>query len=269
MIFDHQRPCLKTAGALMFFCGLFFGSVALAQVPFGTPPSDDLIQPIDAAKTETASAPVGSPPSETPPAADVKMVPAKEALSYFKTYLVLQRQNALLEKLLEREEMSLRTAESYGKIGFPYEPSKPALSLCREVPANMACATAYPDLYAGFMPAPSEPVMPNIPMPEKSAVISAPDAGLPQDIDQLSPDAAIKELMWTDITCLQSICRAVITPDPGNAKARYAVNVGDQLPPGGVVQSISSNGVTIAHGKDMITLLPAPTRPFGLGQKTF
>jgi hypothetical protein len=177
---------------------------------------------------------------------------------YLETTLSLQQQIALLDKLLARERSIAEIVLNYKRMGITYDPPRPELSLCKQVPDNMSCAVAYPEQYAGFLPEP--PLPPEITFQPAEVDLNS----LPQAVTELSPELAIKELLWTEITCLKSVCRAVITPNIADGGARYAIKVGDVLPPGGVVESISANGIIISSGSTLITLLPAPTKVFGL-----
>lgn len=242
MINFHQHPAFTRAGVLMFlyFCGL---SPLWAQMP-----TDPFQATADAAPVDTA--PQKSPVANTP-----------GGNRYLNTFLALQRQNVLLTKLLAREKSLVDMVGNYKRIGITYDPPKPDLTMCQELPLNLACAVGYPDQYGSFLPPP--PSLPAVPI--MPVIISSDD--LPKAVETLSPDAGLRDLLWTDITCLNTVCRAVITPDQNNAAARYSVKVGDSLPPGGTVQSISYGGVVINHKGETITLEPAPTRPFAMRGK--
>lgn len=249
-----QHPVFTRAGVLLFLYGLCLSPVwaQMPAAPFQAT-ADENRNTIAAAELEAEQ---NNPDADaTDKAAQAKLQPGNR---YLTTFLALQRQNVLLTKLLERERSIMDMVANYKRIGIEYEPPKPDLKTCQEIPLNLACAVAYPDRYGSFLPPPAPlPAVPIMPV-----AVSTDE--LPQAVELLSPDAGIKDLVWTDITCLNDNCRAVITPDPSDSSARYSVKVGDALPPGGVVQSISYLGVVILHGRETITLEPAPTRPFSM-----
>ncbi|HEY1096801.1 MAG TPA: hypothetical protein VGF14_06125 [Alphaproteobacteria bacterium] len=231
-----QRTLIVFCGALFFLCASF--AQAQAPAPFETTGGDPkTIQPVSGTEAEQ---PAGSD--------------SKNA--YLDTYLALQQQISILNKLLEREVSVSDMVRNYKQMGVVYDPPKPGLSMCRSVPQNLSCALAYPKIYASFLPPAPVPSAPIIP----AVVLS----DLPQPVTELSPETALKQLLWTDITCMGDICRAVITPDAENSGARYAIKVGDILPRGGVVESISAAGVFVSSGNKIISLDPAPLSPFAL-----
>jgi hypothetical protein len=65
-------------------------------------------------------------------------------------------------------------------------------------------------------------------------------------------------LYWTNVTCLQTDCSAVITPDPNDPRARYRVTTGEKLADGAVVSRISAEGVTLENNSKSVLLDPAP-----------
>lgn len=247
MTLTLQHPVFTRAGVLLFLYATCVTPVWAQQAP--------AIEPF----TATTQAAPSDEADQADVAAEIKAKSMPEQGNrYLNTFLMLQRQNVLLAKLLEREKSLKDMTASYKKIGIEYDAPKPDLSLCQELPANLACAVAYPDKYGSFLPPPAPlPAVPVMPV-----IVSTDE--LPQAVELLSPDAGIKDLMWTDITCLNDQCRAVITPDPSDAAARYSVKVGDVLPPGGTVQSITYMGVIIDHKGSSIPLQPAPTRPFAM-----
>jgi hypothetical protein len=171
---------------------------------------------------------------------------------YLDTYLKLQQQIALLNRFVERERSITDMTQNYKRIGLDFKPPKPELTLCRQLPDNLSCALAYPEKYADFLPPPASPSLASLSFEPVTV------SDIPQSISELSADFDIDHLLWTDITCLQAQCRAVITPNIENKGARYAIKVGDMLPQGGVVESITAQGVFISRGSKLITVNPAP-----------
>jgi hypothetical protein len=174
-----------------------------------------------------------------------------------KDILQLQYQMQLLKRLIERERVANNMVSAAIAIGTldPTVP-KPDRDLCTQVPANIACATAYDDLYPGYSVKPIEkPVIAAIP-PSLSNIASLP--GSMKDAANAAIDALGMKLFWTDVTCLQKKCSAIISPKPSDPAARYRVSVGEKLPDGSVVDAISASGVTLMRGKKAIKLEPAP-----------
>ena len=237
-----KRPRILLCGAFY----VFSAAHGLAQVPKVLPN----------AAPPAAIQPVNTPEAINKALAETGVANPSEANPYLSTYLALQKQIAVLTKLLERENAVTDMVQSYKSIGIGYEPPKPTLSVCKQIPKNLACAVAYPSRYADFLP----PPMPLPAVPVEPVDMS--ENELPQPAQEISPDIGLKDLVWTDITCLGQVCRAVITPDINDQGARYAVKVGDELPPGGVVESISTQGVFVSKGDHIVTLEPAPAASF-------
>lgn len=181
--------------------------------------------------------------------------------------LTIQDQNQLLKKLVEREKSVNDMIQAAVGIGILHPPvPAPDKALCSAVPANIPCAQAYASLYSDFS---------LTPVKQEVATAAATPAPLPEapsimentDIPALSaknlsalpePVLASAPIYWTDITCLGMKCSAVISPDPGNPKARYRIVTGEKLSDGSVVQSISAAGVTLNRDNKPVRLEPAP-----------
>lgn len=179
--------------------------------------------------------------------------------------LHLQNQNQILKQLILHEQAVNNIVTSSLSLGIQ-KPNIPApdSQSCRAIPANIPCAQAYKDMYDGFSvervtaatAAQTGPVLPPAASLLDNSDIPSLDAGSLPDIPaELFSNA---DLYWTDITCLGSQCSAVITPDPGNRKARYRVIPGEKLPDGSIIQSISASGVRLERNKKIISLDPAP-----------
>lgn len=256
-----QRTLLMICGALFFFtCIMSMQAMAQSNqvqlLPFSTDAqsqdsaSDKQPETVQARSQSRSQAQPVAPPL---PATEISENP------YLNTYLQLQQQIALLHRLLERERSITDMTQNYKRIGLDFNPPKPDMALCRQLPDNLACALAYPDHYADFLP-------PEAPLPPMTfAPVTVTD--IPQSISELSADFDIDHLLWTDITCLEMQCRAVITPNISNKGARYAIKVGDRLPQGGVVESITAQGVFVSRGNKLITLSPAPASPHSVAAR--
>lgn len=169
--------------------------------------------------------------------------------------LALQYQMQLLKRLIEREKAANNMIQAALNVGV----SGPAIplpdrALCEQVPANMPCADAYKGLYADYTAAPAKLTPLPAPIPQPSAN----PALLAEVKDDIVEQVMLSSFYWTDITCLQDRCSAVISPDPANPMSRYRVSVGEVLPDGGVISAITAAGVTMTRGEKQIHLDPAP-----------
>ena len=249
--FDQHAFVLNASVLIFCVCLSLTAQAEMPASPFATQ-SGETNTPIETTIQAQVAVPDPKTDDQTVKTVSVATNP------YLDTFITLQRQNVLLQQMVEREKSVTEMVQNYKKMGITYAPPKPDLKSCLELPNNLSCATAYPDRYADFLPPPAPlPSVPVIPV-----AISTDE--LPQAITKLAPDAGLRNLMWTDITCLQGACRAVITPDPTDPSARYSVKAGDVLPPGGTVEQVSPDGITIVNNKDTVHVPPAPTRPFSL-----
>lgn len=180
-----------------------------------------------------------------------------------RTILTLQNQNQLLKKLIERETSVNQMIEAAIAVGIssPFIPA-PDRRLCTDVPANIPCAKAYTNLYDDFSVTqrktaaqlPALPHAPSIMAETDIPDLSARDlSALPKELD------STMTIYWTDITCLGTRCSAVISPDPADLNARYRIMVGEKLPDGSIVRTISASGVTLERDNKPIHLNPAPS----------
>jgi len=180
-----------------------------------------------------------------------------------KALMKLQYQIQVLKRLIAHEKAAndiMKSAIDLGDINPA--PVPPSQSLCEEVPANIPCAQSFKDLYTGYSverkkpPEAAKPAAPPAPsLVAGSDVPALEAAALPENVEAL-PEGT--KVYWTDITCLGGTCTAVITPDPTDKKARYRVSVGEKLPDGSVISSISATGVTVKQNKKTVPLEPAP-----------
>ena len=181
-----------------------------------------------------------------------------------KDLIKLQYQLQVLKSLIDHETAVSKIVDSSIGLGL-MDPAIPVPdeTLCKQVPANIPCAQAYNGLYEGYSverkeaevavaaapPAPSLVAGSDIPSVEAAALPGAADASLL---------GAGDTIFWTDITCLSGTCTAVITPNPGDPKARYRVSSGEKLPDGSVIKTISAAGVSITRHDKTVQLDPAP-----------
>ena len=188
--------------------------------------------------------------------------PAKfgEKNEQLKSLLELQYQMQVLKRLIEREKSVNQMLESALAVGVtkPQIP-KPDRALCEQIPANIACAQAYKGIYPHYSVEPELAMMPvSPPALGIASTGSVPMIGANSLTPLPGPQANGSSLYWISVTCLQTECSAVITPDPADPRARYRVTTGEKLPDGTLVSDISANGVTLDSGSKVTRLDPAP-----------
>jgi hypothetical protein len=174
--------------------------------------------------------------------------------------LQLQQQIQLLKSLIERESAVNQMAEAALKINLndPVLPA-PARPICAELPANIPCAQAYPELYPDFDVASVTPVRYAPPVIE-SAVRTA----KPSKTEKAAPiETQPPPFVWLDIRCLKQKCTALIAEDINNSKTFQRVNEGQTI--GEMkITAISASGITVKYpdrsGDRSIRLNPAPRR---------
>ena len=185
-----------------------------------------------------------------------QQIPFGEDNQYLHDLLRLQTQIDLLSHLRNRQDSINAMAEHYSKIGVPFVPPAPSRSICQEIPPNVLCAEHYPDLYPGFMNKFQSSESQPLPRLDQLPIV--------QRIDEVeeSQKEELKEIsfVWTDISCMNGVCEAVIMPDIPDTVARYTIEQGDQLPSGETITGISSKGIEMlsSDGQSM-RLEPAPT----------
>lgn len=184
---------------------------------------------------------------------------------YYHTLLDLQRQLFLLRKLVEREKRNFDLTSDYQKIGLNFQPTAPSAQLCRQVPANLSCAEFYTQMYPNFPPVGGNTVgaLPDTPILASSVgTINENEFAFLPTISDVADTRDI--LNWLDITCLETKCSAVVTPDIADKSARYKVYVGDQLPNGDKIMSISAKGVMVSNAKGQKRRIDPAPKPSAL-----
>lgn len=196
---------------------------------------------------------------------------------FFSTLLTLQKQNAMIEKLIAREKEITTISDSYMDMGLDFAAPPPNRDLCEQIPPNKVCHFYYKGMYKDY-----NPVI--VPLPEIQNTVTIDDNGdvavvppsldIPKMLSEQTKDEKeqLKEsqFAWTNITCKQGECRAVVTPifvtldEDGvehkdiNEMYRYTIRVGEELPSGAVIKSISGSGVNVSHNGKETVMEPAP-----------
>lgn len=160
---------------------------------------------------------------------------------YLNDTLALQYQNILLQKMIMRQGTIARTEKSFMDVGVPFQQPAPPRGICEQIPVNIPCYKAYPDLYPGALPVVSEieegalnePDIDLSDIPPVNTVVSAP-APPP-------PSTDLGAYNWAEIMCAGGKCSAVVIIDD----VRRTVRAGDVIDDDVQIVSISSNGVEV------------------------
>jgi hypothetical protein len=163
--------------------------------------------------------------------------------------LDLQRQIQMISRLIERERTVNDMATAGKAIGMnDPQLSRPERTLCAQIPANILCAQAYPDLYSGYDVTP-EKVEP--PVIEQVMADALDEELIPV------PTPAEQQLFWLDITCLQNECSALLASDPNDRNSLARVRTG-QIYDGATIKAVTASGVTVERAGRTIRAKPAP-----------
>ncbi len=181
--------------------------------------------------------------------------------AYLNDTLRLQYQNILLEKMILRQGTIARTEKSFMDVGVPFNQPAPPRGICEQIPVNIPCYKAYPDLYPGAVP--------DVGQIEEGALDTAGlPAGLlndgvlasktpePKKPEKISAD--FSAYRWAEITCAGGRCSAVLSYNG----ARRGVKEGDTVGDGFKVARITSTGVDLSHSGETkpIEAALAPSR---------
>ncbi len=166
--------------------------------------------------------------------------------------LELQHQMHLLRQLVAREKQGNELLQAGKNVGIASPVlNKPDRDLCASLPANIPCAQAYHELYTGF-DVTSKP-------PTDTSENLLPRAMQSNNGKTKTVRAAATSplLYWLDITCLESVCSALVSPDPQDRKSYQRIISGETIA-GHVIESISASGVTARKNGKTIDIPPAP-----------
>lgn len=169
--------------------------------------------------------------------------------TYLNDILELQYQTTLLEKMIVRQGSISRLENAYINVGIPFEQPLPPKGICEQIPANVPCYSAYPDLYPEILPEVEEAGIPaDMGMAEPVTV----------NIEPPKPSKLESGYKWAEIMCRGGDCSAVVS----NGTSRRTVREGDDLNDNIVVTSITSKGVTVSRDglKEVLQSALAPSR---------
>lgn len=165
---------------------------------------------------------------------------------YMNDTLQLQYQITLLERMVQRQSNISRLEKTYLEMGVSYPQPAPPRGICEQIPANVPCFNAYPDLYDIALPDIGQLDTEAIEGPETGQAALAPVIAAPQTEEEVLP-----EYTWAEVSCSAGKCSAVITKQDQSTK-RETVRAGDVLGDGTEIVSISGRGVRARiDGKEM------------------
>lgn len=196
---------------------------------------------------------------------------------YLKTLIDLHHQIALIDTLIRWQQQVNEIKRSYSQMGVNYQTPKPPERICAQVPANIPCYRAFPDLYpdmadtlADFIPAslPAvEEVMQRAAGQAEMGLEATEDAQTQAQTqargEAAKPSKAEEEeaytpnYHWVEVFCAAGKCQAVLA-NTDKAESRMTVAVGRRLPDGSTVTNIQPSRVVLTYKNELYPLKPAP-----------
>lgn len=187
---------------------------------------------------------------------------------YLEDTLKLQYQISLLEKMIERQGNIARLEKSYMDLGLPFDQPIPPRGICEQIPANIPCHRAHPDLYNIILPEVGQlDMLIEEPLSVDMIVSGTQASQESKKQEALAPDPVEEPKLaenynWTEVLCGGGVCSAVIIKD-NDSTLRRTVQEGDTLEDGKIsVKSITATGVILSEGGQDVALKPA-IDPFG------
>lgn len=165
---------------------------------------------------------------------------------YLEDTLHLQYQISLLERMVERQAGIARLEKNYMDLGVMFDQPAPPHGICRQIPANIPCFRAYPDLYDVVLPEYSMIDTEDEITEEEFAPepVSAPE---PQPIVQPPAPRLSDSYRWAEILCGGGVCSATLIKS-GDPKFRRTVQEGDTLEDGTITVTAISSMVKVTEG---------------------
>ncbi|MAS88087.1 MAG: hypothetical protein CMH30_08965 [Micavibrio sp.] len=205
---------------------------------------------------------------------------------YLADKITLQYQIALIENLITWQKQVSEIQKAYTSIGVNYTTPQPPRGLCEQVPANVPCFNAYPEVYPGTedvleqrlkeldeqkaqkasavdeVAALQNALRPNLNSNETAqsaldAVIEKAAKGDMSSSLKKKPVAVTSNYEWIEIFCLSGICEAVLGSKE-NGDFRRTVKVDETLPDGSRVTKVQPGRMEVTKAGEIIRLDPAP-----------
>ncbi len=171
--------------------------------------------------------------------------------AYLEDTLHLQYQISLLERMVERQAGIARLEKNYLDLGVSFDQPVPPHGICRQIPANIPCFRAYPDLYDVVLPEFSMLEVEDEPAPIQETIEQS-EPQVEEPVVEATPPQLSDSYRWADVLCGGGVCSSTLikTTNPG---FRRTVQQGDTLEDGSItIKTISSGGVfVIENGKEI------------------
>lgn len=206
--------------------------------------------------------------------------------SYLGDQVKLQYQIALIQKLIAFQKQVLEVQTAYKNLGITYKDPLPSRRICEQIPVNVLCYNAYPELYSeveGNLAARKQEVLDkaideatNKKGFDAIRADARPEGGLTGltldgNIDGSSGDnqkttaqarkekkmASRTNYEWIEIFCLSGECQGLMTSRI-DEEIRLNVSVGDELPDGVKVTKIAPGRMEGMKNGLFIVIKPAP-----------
>ncbi len=177
---------------------------------------------------------------------------------YLNDTLSLQYQNIILEKMILRQTAISRTEKSFIGVGVPFNQPAPPRGICEQIPVNIPCYKAYPDLYPGAVADVGqieEGALADV--PPVVGVIDPPPAPAapktPRKKEEPKAETDFSAYRWAEITCAGGSCKAVIS----ERGTRRSVRQGDMIGDGIKIEQITATGVEASKDGKTVPLQAA------------
>lgn len=161
-----------------------------------------------------------------------------------RAHLLLQNEITMLGALQSWQEQVSELEATYKTAGLPFTQPDPPRSICEQVPSNVICNNAYPDL----APKPKK----DDPKTMANALAVQGIAGQTQTSAPAQPAMLANNYEWASISCLANDCRAVLLDK--NQNIRFSVMNGENIDDGITITDITAMGVTVRENDKTIKL---------------
>lgn len=178
---------------------------------------------------------------------------------YLNNALQLEYQINLLQSMIERQSNLARLEKTYLELGSIFPTPDPPRGICEQIPVNVPCYKAYPELYGDVVPEIEQLDIDDIEAAIQPLVepiqeeIFTPTV---VDLADLGPPPPSMDYRWADISCAGGQCSAVIVEED-RERSRRTILEGDLLKGGVRVAEISARGVSLEYEGEIVALDPS------------
>lgn len=152
-----------------------------------------------------------------------------------RSVLQLQNQITMLNALSNWQEQVGKLDGVYSKAGIAFDQPKPPREICDQVPPNVICGAAYPEL------APEPPV--TVAALPTNAPSSKGSGGSSKKKAKAKPVEEKPDYEWVSVGCAQNNCKATLVDLVSGSQ--FDVLQGESIDDGVMVQSVTAEGVTL------------------------